>query len=226
MSLAPDGFTIADVLAGVQARGYSSDTAAAQMSLVQSALRRLSTQRRWPWLETTVQGDINAGELSMVLPLDVDTVTGVRVLDGATFADLEHVKPAVLRSKWYSDPAPGTPTHWTFNDGRQPAIAVWPIPARVYTLDVDAIAAPAVPTDTTDRIPYVPDEFVDVLVLGACAEMASRQRDWNAVQAWTMQYDARLAELWRARGQRDMPGEMDRWDGWDNLGSPDNIIYP
>lgn len=218
-------FTLANIRADVQARGYGTDTVAQQTALAQSVLRRLWTQRRWPFLEGSSTAGVTVGSDTVQLSISAGTVDAVRMRTptGTEYYDLEYMPHVALQELAYKYRTPDRPRYWTMarqGDGSAPlSIRVYPTPDRAYTLDVDTTLYPgAIPADDFSAIP-APDQWRDIVVYGVCAEMAARQRDWNAVNYWRDQYQTTLTEYARTAGikQRQNASEVARWDGWEDV---------
>lgn len=191
-------FTFADVQAQCQARGFGSDSSAAQLLVLQSAFRRIVSKRRWKFLEAspvfvpTIIG--TAG-----YDLTMDRVDRVYVLNGADSGPLSYLSSEDFEDLAAGDTQRAQPQHWTLSPrvGSLLRLSVWPIPDRIYSLQLDAFSILTAPTDTVTVVP-LPDEFLDLLVFYLCAGIAARQKDWNAQRVWQQEYRDRLAELARS----------------------------
>jgi hypothetical protein len=211
-------FTFGDVQASVQARGYQSDTAAQQLTIAQSVARRVYAMRRWPFLEGSATANTVAGTPTVALPAGVDRVDAVRLTFGTDYTEPDYLPYNQVRDLAYKDRTTDTPAYWTLGPG-ETSIYFFPTPDRAYTVDFDTIRAPTIPADAVTALPYLPDTFRDVLAAGSCAEVASRQRDWNAANYWTGQFQTLLAEQVKSYGlkQRQSPREVSRWVGWEDV---------
>jgi hypothetical protein len=211
-------FTIGDIQAQVQARGYGSDTAAQQLTAAQAMLRRLYTLRRWAFMESTTAAAATYNVPTVAYPAGVDRIDAVRLSFGTTYTDLDFMSQEDLRALYHVDRVPDEPQFWTIDRG-EAAIMLYPAPNKAYTVNFDTLLKATIPADEVTNVPYLPDEFQDIAVAGVCAEIAARQRDWNAVNYWRDQYQTLLTEATKSYAvtQRQSAREVGHWDGWEDV---------
>lgn len=189
--------TLATARASIQAKGYGTDTAAVQLSMVNSVYRRVAAERRWYWLQatdTTLTVALNAYQTSLTGLTALRTVDGVRIND----EPLEYCTPAELHDLRVQDRATGAPLFWTQYGSN---LEFWPTADSAYTLSIDYtknITALAVDADTT----LIPDEFQDVLVWGSIKELTFRERDMNGRAIANEEYNNILRDMRHANGLR------------------------
>jgi len=214
-------FLLSDVKADLQALGYGTDTTAAQTTYIAELVRRIPGMRRWRWLEAqdtskTVVAGVNTVDLASLSAREVDAV---RVVDGTDILPLDFLPLQQLREQADSTDASqrGAPRYWTVTDG-EPFLVLAPYADKTYTLHIDYIRRPAVPTADGNTID-LPDGFRDVLKWGAAQAIAARQRDWQGASFYSGEYNARLGELIVQDGfrQRQTSEQVERWPGWDDV---------
>jgi hypothetical protein len=168
---------LADIRSCIQAKGYGTDTVAAQNSMINSVYRRIIGMYRWPFLELTDNSTIvcvagqtkcNIGVIQDLLHIDA-----VRVEYGTEYYDLEYAPFQGFRDLEHLDRAVGVPRYWTAGDNE---LRLWPAPDRAYTVKIDYIIDPADLVGDTD-VPVIPPAYRDVLCWGAIAELTFRERD-------------------------------------------------
>lgn len=212
--------TYGTIKSALQARGYGTDTTAAQTEMVKSALRRLYAQRRWSFLRgrwTTITTTPNSDVISLSPIDDLRTVDAVRLSLGVDSYDLEYLSDQALRSRDFAEPCTDTPQYWTQIDPL--TIQLYPTPDRAYAVTIDYARWPIMPTDDTTPVTGMSDVAIEVLVEYACMQMAKRQRDWAAYNAYKADYQGALVELIREDNfrQRQSASEVERWSGWDEV---------
>lgn len=211
--------TLAQLRAAIEARGYGPDSANHDI-FINGVYRRLNGKRRWPWTETqgflaAVVGNPDVAVTSLPSFLAIDAV---RIEFGTDYRNLEYIDPQAFRDRQHTNRTSSTPYCWTYFDDK---IRLYPTPDRAFTviveysLDVPDLVAP------TD-VPVFPATFHEILVEGAVAEMAMRQRDDNAYAISNQRYEQLLVEMERAVGirQRQTPTQVRRSAFWDNVGRP------
>lgn len=192
--------TLAQLQASLQAKGYGTDSAAAQIEMLNSVYRRLVGKKRWPFQEAQSTIVTVAGTTSYTVAAITDFLApdAVRIEVGQETPDLKYRAPQEFRDQQHFDRAQGVPEAWTWMRG---LLHVYPAPDRVYTLTVDYTKDPPDLAAAGDT-PVFAATYHDVLVWGAIVEIAFRQRDWGAHQYAVVQYDNRVAEMERSYGIR------------------------
>jgi hypothetical protein len=150
--------------------------------------RRVYAMRRWPFLEGSATANTVAGTPTVALPAGVDRVDAVRLTFGTDYTEPDYLPYNQVRDLAYKDRTTDTPAYWTLGPG-ETSIYFFPHAGpRVHGGLRPPSARPTIPADAVTALPYLPDTFRDVLAAGSCAEVASRQRDWNAANYWTGQF--------------------------------------
>lgn len=208
---------MSDATAGIQAKGYGSDSESAQFVAVQAELRRIYGLRRWKWLDatgtltTTVDNDL----VATTSLTDLRAIDAVRVSYGTTeYDDLEWMPTQQLRDLSHAERESATPRYWTQLGS---AIRLHPRPERVYTLTVDYGKLPALPTVAGSTM-VLPDQYLDVVVWAGVRDLAFRQRDWTGQAAAKTLHDEVLTEMIREDSleQRQSPTTVQHSSFWDN----------
>lgn len=181
--------TEAALQAAIQAKGYGTDSATAQVEAIKSAWRRVLGLRRWPFLEATATTTATVGSetVSLAAITDLARVEAVRLTIGTEgYGDLTFVERGRLRNWLASDRDQATPDAWTFHAG---AVLLYPRPERAYTVTIDYKKRPAY--NGSDIV--FPEGYEDVLVWGAITELSFRQRELNGYA--DAQFKDRLSEM-------------------------------
>ncbi len=193
---------LAQIQTAVQNRGYSTDTSAAQIDIINSVYRELRSERQWWWLEkqdTSLLTTIGVGTVSHSTIADFLHPTAVRIqLPTNPYPqgvyDLTYMPPQEMRSNEHLWRDQGIPEYWSEQAG---VFHFWPIPDQVYTVVVDYIRDPGDLVLTTD-VPVFPAVYHDVLVWGAVAELTFRERDVFNNRTAMEVYQAKLEKMRKA----------------------------
>lgn len=207
--------TLAEYKAGVQAKGYGTDTAAAQVIAINSVRRDLFSLRRWRFLEktTTVLATIGNPTVSLAAITDLGQVDAVRAEIGTEYDQLDYKTPLELRERSHLDRTVAIPRFWTAFAG---GIQLYPWPQSAYTLTVDYIVAP-VDLAADGDVDVIPRAFMDVVIWGAVLEFAYRERDIYNHSVAEAQFDRRLKDMIATDSltQRQTAQRVGHWSGWD-----------
>lgn len=174
-------FTLTQLQAELQARGYSSDTSAAQTAAINAAIRDVRNYRNWPWDDAEVTATIAANvSFLTAFPATVVEPTEVRISYGTPVTEeynLVYLQPDDLFDLLTTDTGVGVPEFWTWRNGN---IYVYPTADREYTATIQHSG----PADTLslggDTI-NLPDGFINPVLWGALTHLAYRERDWSAM---------------------------------------------
>jgi hypothetical protein len=151
MSLA----NLGEIQTAVQARGYGSDTAAAQIEFANACYREIVRERRWSWREATTTAVTVVGNpvvnLAAITDLD-QRPDAIRLEIATTYIDLDYVEPEELRAREHTDRANAAPYCWTWYAGQ---LRLYPRPDKVYTVDVDYMKK-YTPLAIAGDIPLIP----------------------------------------------------------------------
>ncbi|MGZ6852642.1 MAG: phage adaptor protein [Mycobacteriaceae bacterium] len=216
-------FTLANLKSAVQAHGYGTDTTGDQTTFAQIALRRLYGQRRWRFLrktDSTLTIAVAGSTVSLAAITDrqtgkLEAVRLVPAVAGDTLT-LEELPWEELRELDAADSDTGFPRYYARTDAN--TIQVWPRSDATYTVQIDYISLPTVPSADGDTVVW-PDEYQDVLVWAIIRALAFRQRDWFSAPSADAEYAQRLDEMIQAQSLNgsNSPARMGHWDGWDRV---------
>lgn len=213
---------LGELRTAIQQKGYGTDTATAQTGLINSIYRRIGGEHRWPWLEaqntsiTTTAGD---PDYSLAAITDLAHIDAVRVHRGTEYPQLSYIAPQDLRDMEHVDRDNGTPRFWTYVNAQ---LRLWPAPDAAYTVTIDYLKRPTVLSADGDT-PIFDSTYHDVLVWGAVAELAFRERDWSAKNFADAEFNLRYNEMKRSYGlkQRQNATHVKRSSFWDHVGRND-----
>lgn len=148
--------------------------------------RFINTTQRWifnqfelPFTEGRFSGVLAANQTVFEFPKDVQVPQALVLTspeaekdisdDYILFREFFRIYPKPELRK------PGEPSHWTSHAGKlylsQPA-------DKAYQLDTFYIKKPSLLVDETD-VPEIPEEFSELLILGAYSRILKRNEDWD-----------------------------------------------
>ena len=192
--------TLAGLRSAIQAKGFGTDTVAAQTSAINSAYRRVVGMRQFSWLiiSANTAATVNENVVTFAPVTQMQEPIEVRAALGTDKYDLEYVHPTEFARLKHLDDTPALPTQWTYLSG---TIQVYPRPDFAYTMTVTYVQDPPVLVNDGD-VPVIPDTHADVLVWGAIAELAFRERDIPTAQHANGEYNIRVKEMMTSEGIR------------------------
>lgn len=213
--------TAGTILTRAQQYGFGSDSATAQLSFLNDALRDLYDERGWQWRESTATLTTTTGTIAVTTgaPTDLGSYISARIVDGSVSADdldfkeptefrrLEQLAVPVERSK---------PIYWTEWGG---ILRVFPHPDKAYSIVADYLKTEPTALVSGDEVP-VPNEYEDVLLYDVLKRLGVRQRDNDFIN-WAeseRQNALRRAERDNASRQRETEATVgqsrSRWRAW------------
>ena len=169
---------------------------------INQAYQEICAQAPWPFLEYTATG---TAPLSIS---DLATVIAVVDSDGVT---LEPISYESLRRIVNGDlTETGTAVWHYLTDGT--VVNVYPVPADSITVRYRRV--PAALSSSSDS-PLIPDEYLDIIALGALRRAALDNQAWEAANGYRQEWDARLldmvaAEIAPPRAQQFVAGSEDQ----------------
>lgn len=209
--------TRAELKTSIQALGYGTDTDTAQNEAINSTIRRVEGYKRWPWQETestAITLALAAKTLASV-PADVLHVDAVRLQSGTDEYEPEFKPAQEVRRLLHLDRDNGTPRYWTKYAG---SILIYPRADRAYTGTLDYVKDPA-DLSADGNSPLVPATYHDVIKWGSVAQLAYRERDWQAVDHADKMYAIAFAEMNAAVGvlERQNASHVKRSGHWGQI---------
>ena len=184
--------------------------------------RRVLGMWRWDFLCDTATDDIAAGDGDVDLPSDFKRVDALYLYDaqGAQI-DFTFLPYTQFQEVSFGDDgsaaAEGVPEWWS-ERGNQ--IVFYPRADAVYSISIEYVLhAPDLDQDTDE--PLLPVEYHDVLVYGAAAELAARERDGQSYAILSGAHTTRLAEMIAEHGvrQRQNARQVKRSKFWSSIRS-------
>lgn len=177
---------IAEYRTLVQAKGYDGSSTTVLDPAINAARRRLAKDRRWTWLQdisTSLSTTASDPEVSLATVTDLLHVTAVRLLRGTEEIPLGFMPTQELRDEQAYWPQIGEPEAWTRRGGD---LLFYPTPDQVYTVTLEYITTLADISGSDEDI--IPEHLQDCVAWAAVADLAFRQRDWNAARFAETQY--------------------------------------
>lgn len=211
----------------IQRRGYETDTVTSQTEAINSVYREIVGDHRWKWLEAqSAAVPTVAGTAGYALTaFGTDVVHPLRVHFGSTaigFEDLSYIPPEEMQRLQFQDRAGdsrGVPTNWTYQNSQ---IILWPEPdSASYSIFLDYVKDPPDLSADGDT-PLLPATYHDLLVVGAIAEIATRQRDWATHDRYRTRFQIGLRRMkaQEGLGQQGQSLQIPR------SGFFDSAVYP
>lgn len=177
--------------------------------------RFINTAQRWifnqfelPFTEGRFSGVIAAGQTVFEFPKDVQVPQSLVLTTADEQKDISD-DYVLFRQFFQAFPkpesnSPGTPTYWTSHAGKlylsQPT-------DKAYQLDTFYIKKPTLLTDDAD-VPEVPEEFQELLILGAYSRVLKRNEDWDMAAIVDTEIDNEISMLNNRYGFRIQHGAV------------------
>lgn len=176
---------------------------AQSLSAINRVYRRVLGMRRWDFLEATTFPPCVTGTsaLSMAAATDFKRVDVIEMSVPGVDRPAEFDYLPYNQWRDYTKATgndQGQPRYWTESAG---AINIHPPADGTYNFGVRYIKTSPVLVNSTD-IPILPEAYHDVLVYGAAAELAARERDQMSVNFFTSLHTSRLQEMIAEHGVR------------------------
>ena len=170
---------------------------------INRAIREIYNQFELSFMEKIFSGTVPENSIMFRYPTDLALAQshvltapdGVeRKLDESylPFQDFNRIYPTPANNK------PGAPTHWTSYGGN---ILLSHPTDKEYTLDIYYIKKPAKLLADID-VPEIPEEFAELILLGAYIRIAKRNEDTDLAQMAIQDYAGQLNKLVERYGYR------------------------
>ena len=167
--------------------------------------REIFNQFELPFQEKIFQGSIPAGSTMFQLPSDLAltqywSMAGVSNFNRGKMGwrDFIHANPDVQNTQ------PGAPSYWTNYAGN---ILLDRPTDKDYTLTLFYIRKPKTLIENSD-VPEIPEEFSELLVLGAFKRILERNEDFDLANEVEVEYQRILLQLVNRYGSRDADGPI------------------
>lgn len=193
-------------------------------SFINQAHREVLNKHRWPFMEKTFSGTISASTHIHSFPADAQQIITLRIT--APDSDAIDLTDRYVDFREFDDRHPdptqdneGVPDEWTMSAGN---FYLWPIPDQAYTLDTRYIKKPTdLSTDGTEL--DIPEEFQELVVLGAAARILERDDSPDEAAVLRAQFDMLLQDMLLRFSQRQTGRPMvmrsnKRGGRWNNRG--------
>lgn len=149
---------------------------------INQAYHELCDQAPWPFLETTSTGaaPLTISDLASVITVtDTDGV----VLDPIQYDPLRRIVDGSLSET-------GTPGFYYVTGGT--VVNAYPVPSASIS-----VRYRKKPTDLSSAsdVPLVPDEYRDIIALGALRRAALDNQAWETANGYRQEWDARLLDM-------------------------------
>lgn len=174
-------------------------------NFLNDTLRDIHNQFELPFQEKIFQGTVPAGSTMFQLPSDVAIVQSQTFSGVKNFANMKMRWRDFFRS--YPDAAnesPAQPSAWTTY--AQNILLNAPTDDE-YTMTIFYIAKPVTLTANSD-VPDLPEEFSELLVLGAFMRIQKRNEDYDLAQETEREYQRQLLNLVNRYGFRMADGPI------------------
>lgn len=148
----------------------------------------------FPFMEKTFSGVLAEGASTFNLPADTQTVISFRITAPDDAAGFLEYLPFREFDKRFPDPsaqAGAKPQYWTFVNG---TFKVHPKTDEPYELDLRYLVKPIELVEGTD-VPQIPEEFQEILVLGAHQRALERDDAYNEAQVVEQKYDQLVEDM-------------------------------
>lgn len=154
----------------------------------------VASRHRWRWLDTQTTLSTTANVSFVSVPVATIMIPERLRPNQTTISEPEFV-PWNTYAERFPREAPtvarGVPTAFSYNDDK---LEFYPTPDAVYSYVLYHYGIPTEMTANGDQ-PWMPTEHRGVLVSGALMKMAARDKDFNAVQYWSDQYEGQISKM-------------------------------
>nr|DAX93558.1 MAG TPA: head to tail adaptor [Caudoviricetes sp.] len=174
-------------------------------NFINDTQRDIFNQFELPFQEKMFQGTIPAGSIMFKLPADVAQLQSQSMLGVRGWQNQQMDWRSFIQA--YPDAAneePAEPGAWTLYGGN---ILLSAPTDKDYTMTIYYIKRPAKLLEDTD-VPEIPEEFSELLVLGAFKRVLERNEDYDLSPSIDAQYQAKLEQLVTRYGFREANGPI------------------
>ena len=174
-------------------------------NFINDTQRDIFNQFELPFQEKIFSGTIPAGSTIFQLPSDVAQIQSQTLSGVSRFANLNMPWREFFMA--YPDAAnetPAAPSRWTLYAGN----VILNAPTdQEYTMTLFYIRKPKVLVENSD-VPEIPEEFSELLVLGAYRRILERNEDFDLAATVNGQYQSILTQLVSRYGFRQSNGPI------------------
>lgn len=176
-------------------------------SFINQTHRQILNKHRFPFMEDTFSGTLTSGQYIYDLPTGAQELITFRIT--APDANAIDLTDRFMPFREYDDKHPdptqdnsGQPESWTMISNK---FYIYPTPDQVYTLDTRFIKTPTALTSDSD-VSDVPEEFQELLVLGAAARALERDDYPDEAAVYRAQFDEMLIDMVSRYSTRQIGG--------------------
>lgn len=172
-------------------------------NFINDTLRSIYNQFELPFQEKIFQGTIPAGSTMFQLPSDLAQLQGQSLGGVPGFYNNKMTwRNFIARYPDAVNNEASAPAGWALYGGN---IMLSAPTDRDYTMTMFYIKKPKTLVDGTD-IPELPDEFEELLVLGAYKRILDRNEDFDLGASVDAQFEKQMTQLVNRYGSRDASG--------------------
>lgn len=198
--------TVADLKAGIRARGYATDTAGEQLIMLNAAERTVLGDHRWDFMLGTATFPLVIGTAAYTLATPVHHIESASLV-GAGGAALLFTRASADEYdeslQWDTAAAQGY--RWVML--RPNVVTVFPTPTITGTVSLRTIVLPTAMSADGDS-PSIPVQYRDVLVAAVCELLAMRERQPDAVAMFAAERERLLMNMKQQHGLRKAPSQV------------------
>jgi hypothetical protein len=147
-------------------------------SLVNSAIRQITLEADWPWLETFASDNTAAATEIITLNTDVRKVTSMQY----EYRNLLY-RPFRDRNLYYG--LTGVPAAFSVQAG---SYYIWPTPDAVYSIDYGYVVTAETALSTGTDTPLIPDWASSLIITKTAMLCARRRRDHDLERVFYAEY--------------------------------------
>lgn len=174
-------------------------------NFINDTQRDIFNQFELPFQEKIFQGVIPAGSTMFQLPSDVAQIQSQTLAGVQNFGNRQVDWRAFFQAYPDADNAtPGSPSQWTLYAGN---VLLSAPTDKEYTMKLFYIRKPKTLSQNSD-VPEIPEEFSELLILGAFRRILERNEDYDLAGQINAQYQAQLMQLVSRYGFRESDGPI------------------
>lgn len=213
--------TRAELKTFVQSLGYGTDTATQQGDMLLRALQEIEGRRDWKWMEdfTLDAVTLSIGNHSIAYPSQVKRVLDVMLSEPGGVANYYYPLRRITWDRWasydHTDRTNSVPRYYTTSGSN---IYVYPRPDKAYPASLRTIRnTVSTAFDADGESPPFDERFHIVLAWRTAQWIATRQRDWPAVDRYAAEYEKMVREMEQKDNSDKVSDHIVHSDYWDNV---------
>lgn len=174
-------------------------------NFINDTQRDIFNQFELPFQERIFQGAIPVGSTMFQLPSDVAQIQSQTLSGVSRFANLNMPwREFFMAYPDASNETPAAPSRWTLYAGN---VLLNAPTDQEYTMTLFYIRKPKVLAEDGD-VPEIPEEFSELLILGAYRRILERNEDFDLAATVNAQYQSILTQLVNRYGFRQSNGPI------------------